>query len=100
MAKQVYDILLADPGKQIVDGDFVVGESTRQNQSLALLTEKGGAKLHPTRGAGLLQFLKDEGSRAEIYTVIQREIEQDGQVIEDLNVDEFPDIELKAYYED
>lgn len=99
MAKAVYDILLNEAGKQIVNGDFVIGEATRQNQSLALLTEKGGAKLEPTRGAGLLKFLKDEASRAEIHATIQNEIEKDGQVIEVLRIDEFPEIELKAYYE-
>lgn len=99
MAKQVYDILLADAGKQIVNGDFVTGESTRQNQSLALLTEKGGAKLHPTRGVGLMLFLKDEVNRAEVLTAIQAEIEQDGQTIEELNIRDFPNIEMKAFYE-
>lgn len=55
------DILLDDTlDLQIVNGDFVVGESTEQHQKILILADKAEFKEYPMRGVGVLRYLEEE----------------------------------------
>lgn len=44
----------------VVDGDFVIGDSTAQHQKSLLLAAKGDYKWAPTSGVHLFSFINDE----------------------------------------
>lgn len=68
---------------QIVDGNFVRGESTQQNQKLLLITEPGAWKQYPTVGVGLMSFLKDD-RQVDMMRAIRLQFAQDGMTIASL----------------
>lgn len=86
----------------IQDGDFVVGESTLQHQSLLIRLKKGELRQYPKTGVGVDDFLLDDAA-GDIYLEIQRQLEADGNVIRGitvrLNEDENKlETEVDAYY--
>lgn len=63
------------------DGDLVIGESTRQHQSLLLLCEKGEIREFPTRGVGLQSWINDDIQFGDLRAAIKREFERDGMTV-------------------
>jgi hypothetical protein len=53
-------LLNVDNDLQIVDGNFLKGESSLQNQKLLLMCEKGAFKQFPTTCVGLSSYLMDD----------------------------------------
>lgn len=86
------DILLdTNSDLQIINGDFVCGQSDGQNQVLLLATDKGEWKENPTVGVGLFGFLEDEGP-ANLFSEIRAQFTADGLTINELKV--LPDNKL------
>ena len=76
------DLLLNDNfDLQIQNGDFVIGESTRQQQQLLLLTEKGENRQYPTMGVGLSNWINDDKSKGDVVLEIKRNFEADGMKV-------------------
>jgi len=73
----------------IADGDFVVGETTQQAQSLLLRIKKGELRQYPKTGVGIDDFLVDDNP-GDIYREIQLQFEADGMTVRkiDINLDE------------
>jgi len=75
------DILLNSNFDLLVeDGDFVLGESTRQHQVLIVYAEKGENREFPTRGVGVRSWLLDERP-GDLNAAIKREFEADGMKV-------------------
>jgi hypothetical protein len=62
----------------IVNGDFVIGEATRQQQQILLLLEKGENRQYPTMGVGLSNWLNDDKSSGNVVAEIKKNFEGDG----------------------
>lgn len=80
------DILLDENSDlDIINGDFVAGNSDGQNQELLLATDKGEWKENPTVGVGLFGFLNDEGPQ-ELFREIREQFTADGMTVKELRV--------------
>ena len=60
MAKNIDILLDSNIDIMFADGDFVIGDSTMQNQYLILATHKGEWKENPYVGAGLEDMIGDD----------------------------------------
>lgn len=69
----------------IVDGDFVVGESTPQHKAHLLIGQKGEYKVHPEVGVGIDNMLNDDGP-TKILRTIRRQYEHDGMTVKELAI--------------
>ncbi|MCX6232441.1 MAG: oxidase [Bacteroidetes bacterium] len=86
MAK-VYDILLDENfDLAVVDGDFVLGESTQQHQELLLLINKGELKEFPLAGVGLNEYLLDDGEMLELTQEICKQFSVDGMKVGEIEL--------------
>ena len=75
------DILLdGDFDLAFVDGDFAIGESTRQHQNLILISEPGEWREFPTCGVGMRSKLLGDNP-GEVVSNIKRQFEQDGMTV-------------------
>lgn len=73
-----YDLLLNDDFTiKIENGDFVVGEATRQHQTLLLKAHPGEIRDYPTFGVGLADWLLDDFT-GDLAARIQRQFKDDG----------------------
>lgn len=67
------DILLDDDfDLKIVDGDFVIGDSTEQNEMLLLLLNKGEVKQFPDGTVGAVTYKDDEGPSALLQEISEK----------------------------
>lgn len=66
---------------QILAGDLVLGESTRQHQELILISEKGEWRESPLTGVAIRTELQNETTGAELLTRIKKEFERDGMSV-------------------
>jgi hypothetical protein len=88
------DILLDDNNDlRIENGDFVVGDSTKQHQKLLLMLSKGDTRQFALDGVGVVDFIEDEGA-----TDLMREI-RDGMTVKKLSVGSDGQINVNAPYE-
>jgi len=82
------DLLLEDTGDlAIVNGDFVMGESTAQHQQLLMVAQRGQFKENPDRAVGIEDFINSndiDGMLAEI----RNQFTKDGMTVNQLNYDE------------
>lgn len=65
----------------IANGDFMMGESTRQHQQALLLTAAGEWRESPSVGVDLYGRLLDEVDSATIEAAIKRQFEGDGMTV-------------------
>lgn len=80
------DYLLNDANDLVIkNGDFVIGDATKQNQKKLLMINKGEYKEFPNVGVGLMNFLDDE-EPDELIREIRREMVKDGMTVEELKV--------------
>lgn len=80
------------------DGDFVLGDATKQNQGILLACAKGEIALHPTDGVGVFAFMDDEGP-ADLLREIRRQFTKDGMEINTLGSNPTTgEIEVDAFY--
>ncbi len=66
---------------QIVGGDLVIGESTRQHQQCILLLEKGENRQFPTLGVGINNWILDNFEQGNLVAEIKRNFEADGMTV-------------------
>lgn len=92
------DILLTkDFDLQIVNGDFVVAESTYQHQACLLMAEKGEYKQYPTIGVASKRYLESE--RPDNYArEIRQEFSADGMQVNSINIAENLELTIDAKY--
>lgn len=69
----------------IQNGDFVIGESSQQHQSLLLRLKKGELRQYPKTGVGIDGFLLDDNP-GDVYQEIQKQFEADGMVVRSIDV--------------
>ncbi|WP_291122798.1 hypothetical protein [Flavobacterium sp. UBA6046] len=92
------DILLDDTlDLQIVDGDFVIGESTAQHQKLLILADKGEFKDVPMRGVGARRFLEDSDP-SNLAREIRTEFVADGMTVSKIQIASDLTIQVDANY--
>ena len=70
---------------ELSGGQMAVGDVTEQNQSLLLLTRRGEWKENPRIGVGIDDILNDHDLE-QWKRLIADALEQDGQIIETLDV--------------
>lgn len=93
------DLLLDDNFDILIqNGDLVAGESTRQHQSLLLLSEKGEWREFPLRGVGLRSWLLDD-QVGDLNAAIKREFEADGQTVSLVKTLANGNIQVEGVYE-
>jgi hypothetical protein len=92
------DLLLNDFDFVIADGDFMVAESTAQNQALLLVTNAGEWRESPTTGVGLSQFLNDETDGAALAAAVKTAFEQDGMLVNRVFATNNQTIQVDANY--
>ena len=92
------DILLTpDCELMIESGDFAVGDSTLQNQTLLLLAEKGEFKEHSSTCVGARQYIEDFQTD-DLAREIDEQFYLDGMKVKGITI-ELPKIEIDADYE-
>lgn len=80
------DLLINNNGSlKIENGDFVVGESTLQNQSLILVANTGDLKESPMLGVGIDNCILDSDMRDCEYE-IRKQFTLDGMKVKKLNL--------------
>lgn len=74
--------LLLDSNSDILiaDGDFVIGDSTKQNQRALLIANKSEFKQHPKTGVGINGYLLDENEQ-DMLREIRSQFESDGMTV-------------------
>lgn len=82
----------------IANGDFVVDESTYQNQSILLHSEKGEFKAHPTTGVGAKRYLESSKPDA-LAREIRQEFIADGMVVNSIKIGNNLEINVDAIYD-
>lgn len=98
---KVFDLLLnADNDLDIQGGDLVVGESTRQNQGLILLSNPGEWRGAPQVGVGIQSLILEDTPTAAIVSEIQAQLEADGMEVEHINLASGGAVNVAAYYPD
>lgn len=91
------DILLnTDLDLDFVNGDLVIGDATKQNQQLLVISSKGDWKENPTIGVGAAGYLKDE-DEAGLMAEIKTQFEKDGMKVSAIKVSN-ENIEVSASY--
>ncbi len=91
------DILLnTDLDLDFAGGDLVIGDATKQNQQLLVISSKGDWKENPTIGVGAAGYLKDE-DEAGLMAEIKTQFEKDGMKVFAIKVSN-ENIEVSASY--
>ena len=90
--------LLLDENNDLAwkDGDFVIGDSTLQNQSLLIMCNKTEFKENPMRCVGAQRYLEDH-TPDDLAREIRQEFTIDGMKVSKIEV-ALPDIGVEADY--
>lgn len=92
------DLILDDSmDLRIENGDFVVGESSYQQQMILLLADKNEFKENPTTGVGIETYLDDENP-ADMHREIRLQFSKDGMKVNSIKTIEGK-INIDAVYE-
>lgn len=96
---EVHDIILDENGDiAIENGDFSVGECTRQNQKLLLLCQKGEFKQNPSKCVGLATYL-ERNELGDLNREILSQFSSDGMRVNSISA-QMPELKIEAeYYE-
>ena len=98
MAKRKMDIGLGNHRRLvIVNGDFVIVESTGEHQVQLLLNGKGDFKDNPTIGVGVLDYINDEDIK-DLPGVVSQQYTQDGMEVKSVTMSVTGIINSDAYY--
>ncbi len=94
------DILLGEDNDLLFEnGDFVIGNSDKQNQKLIIVSGKGDYKAHPEVGVGIEGYLNDE-SLTPLLIEIKKQLEYDGMKINDVFIDEEGKLVIDGKYKE
>lgn len=92
------DVLLDDDfDLMIVDGDFVVNESTAQHQKILIFSEKGEFKEVPMRGIGARRYLEDHAPD-NFAREMRTEFTTDGMKVNKIQIAADLSIQIDASY--
>lgn len=92
------DIILTENlDLKIVNGDFVIGESTAQHQKILILSDKGEYKEFPMRGVGARRYLEDD-TPDNLAREIRTEFSADGMTVNKIKIGENSTIAVDAFY--
>lgn len=81
------DFLQDENGDLLIEnGDFVIGESTRQHQKALLVSTAGNYRQNPEIGVGLVDYLNDENDLSGLRAKIISEFENDGMDVRDVQI--------------
>lgn len=73
-----------ETGRMLVrNGDFVVGDATKQHQRSLIVNHKGEYKQHLMTGVGAADYLDDENPD-ELIREVRKQLVQDGQTVNDI----------------
>lgn len=90
------DILLDNKGDlRIENGDFVVGDSGKQDIQSIINAFPGWWKQYPTIGVGMANYLNSVGKTQEIQRNIRLNLESDAFIVSTLVVEPTPMGEFK-----
>lgn len=79
------DILLGENDDvQILNGDFVVGESLDQEVGLILRLNKGELKEDPIMGCDLIRLINSNITQPELKQIIKLQLARDGKSYDEL----------------
>jgi hypothetical protein len=81
---------------QIVNGDFVVGNSAEQSVSLLLNCFPGNFKEYPTTCVGLLNYIASNSSQSTIAQIIRQALIADNFTVENCTVAPDNSIQINA----
>lgn len=81
----------------IIDGDFVIGESTSQHQKLLILSDKCEFKDVPMRGVGARRYLEDD-TPDNLAREIRQEFSIDGMTVNKIQIAADLTIQVDANY--
>lgn len=96
---EIFDLKLKDDFDILIqDGDFVIGESTRQHQQCILIAEPGNYLQTPTIGAGVYSHINNDEAKEIIKKEIQKSFEADGMTISKLEMKASGEIDVIATY--
>lgn len=96
---EIFDIkLTGDYDVAIASGDFVIGEVTRQNQELILVSQKVMWKQTPVCGVGLSDYLLDDSGSFTITGSIQEQFAGDGMKVRRILAQDLSNINVDADY--
>ncbi len=95
----VKDILIEEVAGDViaVEGDFVIGDSTRQHQVHLMLACEGEFKQNETTGIGAINFIDDEGP-ANFTRKTRQQFTLDGMDVEQLAMGADGKLNIKADY--
>ena len=92
------DLILDDNmDLNIVNGDFLIGESTYQHQKILIVADKGEFKENPMRCVGVKRYLESERPD-ELAREIRQEFSSDGMIVNKLQIGNDGSIEVDAFY--
>lgn len=79
------DIMLDENNDlKIMNGDFVVGESTMQEVKLILQLNQGELKSDPILGPNLFTLLKTNGNNKIVSSIVRRHLARDNKNYDDI----------------
>lgn len=93
------DYLTDDATNDLVikNGDFVLGDTTKQNQKRLLVSNKGAFREFPLICVGLINYLDDEDYN-DLIREVRREMVKDGMTVDELAITADGSIRLNATY--
>lgn len=97
MAKDRDILLSTELDIMFANGDFVIGDSTMQNQYLILSSQKGEWTENPNIGAGIVDMLNDEDGETYWKHRITVELERDGMAVKQIKIKN-SQIQINANY--
>lgn len=86
-----------DNDLKITNGDFVLGDATKQHQMVLLVAHQGSIKLNPEVGVGIDLMLVSDTSR-EILQRIRRHFRYDGMKVRGVQLNQ-GQLKIEAHYE-
>ncbi|AWG24828.1 hypothetical protein [Flavobacterium kingsejongi] len=89
--------LTQDLDIEIINGDFMIGESSYQHQKTLILSDKGEFKEYPMRGVAARRYLED-GKPDDLAREIRQEYVIDGMLVNTLKIGNGGQIEVDAFY--
>ena len=94
------DILIDETGNPTIkNGDFVIGEATRQHQRSLLKMHAGESKQNPLVGVGLSGYLESE-ELLSLPDKVSEQFELDGMQVLSCELDTSGNLQVKAKYVD
>ena len=80
------------------NGDFVVSDSTAQNQKILIYSDKGEFKENPLTGVGAKRYLEDH-TPERLARSIREEFTKDGMKVNQIIITEDANLQIEANYE-